>query len=112
MLHPDYQYDATHYDRISSNGQSSVVAGLLITAVTKVLAVDQHVQAKMSGDGDRVVLGDVIDEDDPAHKRVRDVVVSTLQGLGRVVRRHDHDDTGLLGLGRSLGCVTGRVDRK
>jgi hypothetical protein len=51
----------------------------------------------LAGDCDGVVLGHVVDQDDPAHELMRDVVVRALQRLRGVVGRHDDDDASLRG---------------
>ncbi len=62
--------------------------------------MDDHVQTELAGDGDGVVPGDVVDEDDPGDDLVRDVVVGPLERLSGVVGGHDDDDPPAGGLGR------------
>ena len=79
-----------HDHDIRVTAQCLNVAALLVTAVPLVLHVDHHVQTKLSGNLDRVVLADVIDQDNLIHHFMWDVAVRLLQCLGRVVGRHHH----------------------
>ena len=58
------------------------------------------VQAELSGDGDCVVPGDVVDEDDPVDDLVWDVAIGPLERLGGVVGGHDDYDPSARGLSR------------
>ena len=95
-----------HDDGVRPGLERGVVAGLLVAAVAEVLAVDDHVEAEMAGDGDRVVPGYVVDQDDLRHDRVRNVAVGSFERLGGVVGRHDDDDalTGRRGQARAAGA--------
>ena len=63
--------------------------------------MDDHVQTEVDGDGDGVVLGDIIDEDDPVDQFTGDVAVGPLERLCGVVGRHDdnHPSAGRFGRG-------------
>jgi DMSO/TMAO reductase YedYZ molybdopterin-dependent catalytic subunit len=54
--------------------------------------VDDDIEAELPGDLDGVVVGHVVDQDDPIDDGVGDVCVGSLERPGRVVRGHDDDN--------------------
>jgi hypothetical protein len=54
--------------------------------------MDDHVEAQLAGDVDGLVVGHVVDQDDPAHDVVRDVGIGAFERQRRVVGGHDDDD--------------------
>jgi hypothetical protein len=95
-----------HDDDLGTDLESTVIACLLVAAVPAVLLVDDDVEAQVLRDFDRLVLGNVVDQDDVIHQVVRDIVVRALERLGGVVGGH-HDGDRRFGLAslRTLDLV-------
>jgi len=83
-----------HHDDVGALFEGRPVTGLLIAAIAKVLAVDDHVEAEAPSDVDGLVLGHIVDEDDAIHDLVRNIGVGPLERQGGVVGGHDDDDAG------------------
>jgi len=81
-----------HDDDVGAHLEGTVVAGLLVSAVSAILLVNRDVESEVVRDVDRLILRHVVDQNDVVNDVVRNVVVGPFERECRVVgRHHDHD---------------------
>ena len=94
-----------HDHHVGAAAQRLEVARLLVAAVAAVLDVHDDFQAQPLGDIDRVVVADVVDQDDFVDHVHGQAAIGLLERARRVVRGHDHHDPGAVLHGRRHGAM-------
>ena len=98
-----------HDHDVGTTAQRFEVARLLVAAIAAVLDVHDDFEPEAFGDVDRVVVADVVDQDDFIDDVHRQPAVGRLQSARRVVGGHDDDDAGAsLHGGRDALILRGR----
>ena len=85
-----------HDHNVRAAPQRFEVAGFLVATIATVLDMDDDLEAKALGDIYRVVMADIIDEDDFVDHVHRQPTVGRFEGPRRVVRGHDHHHPGCI----------------
>src|SRR5437867_974771 len=85
-----------HHHDVGATAQRFEIARLLVTTIAPVLDVHHDLEAQSLGYVDRVVVADVVDQDDFIDNVHRQTAIGCLEGACGVVRGHDNDDPGAL----------------
>jgi len=92
-----------HDDDVGTQFERRLVTGLLVAAIADVALVAHQFQAQIRGQGDRVVLAEIVHQNDFVHVILAThFLVGTAQGFLRVVGGHDHDRAMAAGHGRAI----------
>src|SRR5215510_11964184 len=81
-----------HHDDVGAELERLQITGLLVSAVAAVLDMDHHRQTERTRNVHRLVLADIIDEDNIRYEILWNVIVGLLQRFGGIIRWQDNDD--------------------
>ncbi len=85
-----------HDHDVGAATQRLEIARLLVAAVAAVLDVHDNLEPEALGNVDRIVVADIVDQDDFVDDIHRQTAIGRFEGARGVVRGHDDDDPGAL----------------